>query len=124
LNVKLIRLVGLSLAALTAACSGKTTQNEFSVALSFAPNPPVKGFDTLTVRVTDPNGNPITGARVRIKSNMPAMSMSGPSLTATDSGAGSYTARGNLQYATTYVFDVTAMANGATGTAHVTQSVK
>ncbi len=122
--MRLMRLILLSLAALVAACSGKTTQSVLSVALSFAPNPPVKGLDTLTVSVTDANGNPVRGARVQIKTTMPAMSMAGPNLTATDNGAGSYTARGNLQYSTVFVFDVTAKANGATGAARVTQNVK
>jgi nitrogen fixation protein FixH len=121
--MKLLSLMVLSLAALT-ACSGKTAQGPLSVALSFAPSPPVKGFDVVTVRVTDANGNPVTGASVRIKTTMPMMSMSGPTFMPADKGAGSYALRGNLLYATTWVFDVTATANGATGTAHVTQDVK
>ena len=122
--MKLLRLMFLSSAALLAACAVKTTHNALTVALSFAPNPPVRGLDTLTVSVTDASGNRVTGARVRIKTTMPAMSMSGPNLNATANGAGSYTVRGNLQYSTSYVFDVTAAANGAAGTAHVTQDVK
>jgi nitrogen fixation protein FixH len=121
--MKLLSLMVLSLAVLT-ACSGKTPQGPLSVALSFAPSPPVKGFDVVTVRVTDANGNSVTGARVRIKTTMPMMSMSGPTFTPTDKGAGSYAVRGNLQYATTWVFNVTATANGATGMARVTQDVK
>jgi len=121
--VKLLTVMALSLATL-AGCSGKTTQGPLSVVLSFAPTPPVKGFDTLTVRVTDAGGNPVSGARVQITSKMPMMSMSGPTLIASDKGAGSYVVRGNLQYATTWVFNVTATAGGATGTAHVTQMVK
>jgi hypothetical protein len=122
--MKLLTLAALSLAALVASCSGKTAQSPLSVALSFAPSPPVKGFDTLTVTVKDANGNPVTGAAVRIKTTMPMMSMSGPILMPTDKGAGSYVVRGNLQYATTWVFDVTATASGAAGTARVTQEVK
>src|SRR5579864_3426756 len=118
--MKLLSLTVLTLAVLT-ACSGKTAQGPLSVALSFSPNPPVKGVNTLTVRVADANGNPITGARVQIKTTMPMMSMSGPTLVAIDKGAGSYAVRGNLQYATGWVFDVTASTDGATGTARVTQ---
>jgi len=119
----LLTVMFLSLATL-AGCSGKTAQGPLSVALSFAPSPPVKGFDTLTVRVTDAGSNPVSGARVQITSKMPMMSMSGPILIATDKGAGNYVVRGNLQYATTWVFDVTATANGTTGTTHVTQTIK
>jgi len=122
--MKLLRLVFLASGALLAACSGKTTQSPLSVTLSFAPNPPVKGFDTLTVTVRDANGNPITGARVRIKTTMPSMSMSGPTFVLTDNGTGRYAVRGNLQYATTWVFDVTSTANGAAGTARVARDVK
>ena len=122
--MKLMTSAVLSLAALAAACSGQTAQGPLTVALSFAPNPPVKGLDTLTVTVRDANGNPVTGASVRIKSTMPMMSMSGPILTPPDKGSGTYTVRANLEYATTWVFDVTATANGATGTTRVTQSVK
>jgi hypothetical protein len=121
--MKLLPLIILSLVALT-ACSGKTTQGPLSVALSFAPNPPVKGVDTLAVRVTDASGNPVSGAAVQIKTTMPMMSMSGPTFMPSDKGAGTYAVRGNLQYATTWVFDVTATAEGATGTARVTQKVK
>jgi nitrogen fixation protein FixH len=122
--MKLLTLAILSLATLTASCSGKTAQGPLSLALSFAPSPPVKGFDTLTVTVKDANGNPVTGAAVRIKTTMPMMSMSGPIFMLTDKGAGDYAVRGNLQYATTWVFDVTATASGAAGTARVTQDVK
>ncbi len=122
--MKLLALAALSLAALTASCSGKTTQGPLSVVLSFAPNPPVKGLDTLTVTVRDANGNPVVGAAVRIKTTMPMMSMSGPTFMPKDKGAGGYAVRGNLQYATTWVFEVTATANDATGTARITQNVK
>ena len=120
--MKLMTLAVLSLAALTASCSGKAAP--LTVALSFAPNPPVKGLDALTVTVRDANGNPVTGAAVRIKTTMPMMSMSGPILTPLDKGAGTYTVRANLEYATTWVFDVTASGSGAAGTTRVTQSVK
>ncbi len=122
--MKLLPLMVLSLAALTVSCSGKPAQGPLTVALSFAPNPSVKGLDTLTVTVRDANGNPVTGAAVRIKTTMPMMSMSGPILTPPDKGAGTYTVRANLEYATTWIFDVAATANGAAGTTRVTQSVK
>jgi nitrogen fixation protein FixH len=121
--MKLLSLMVLSLAVLT-ACSEKTGQGPLTVALSFTPSPPVKGFDVLTVRVADANGNPVTGASVRIKTTMPMMSMSGPNFVPADKGSGIYALRGNLLYATTWIFDVTATANGATGTARVAQDVK
>jgi hypothetical protein len=55
---------------------------------------------------------------------MPAMSMAGPTLTATDNGDGTYAAQTNLNYATKWTFDVSVSAGGKSGTAHVTEDVK
>ena len=122
--MKMLTLPVLTMAVLTVSCSEKSAQGPLTVALSFAPSPPAKGPETLTVTVKDGNGDPVTGAAVRITTNMPMMSMAGPNLMLKDQGAGTYAVRTNLQYATNWVFDVTATANGETGTARITQTVK
>jgi hypothetical protein len=118
-----------------AACSAKsdttssatvTSQHagDFSVVTQFTPDPPKQGPETITVIVKDAGGNMVKGATVRISSTMPAMSMTGPTLNATDNGDGTYAAQTNLNYATQWVFDIRIAAAGKTGTAHVTQDVK
>jgi nitrogen fixation protein FixH len=112
----------------TASSSTSTAQaqqaGDFTVTTQFSPEPPKQGPETLTVSVKDASGNPVKGATVKIASNMPSMSMSGPALTATDNGDGTYSAQTNLNYATQWSFDVAVSANGKSGTAHVTADVK
>jgi multidrug efflux pump subunit AcrB len=76
-----------------------------------------QGSETITVTVKDAMGKAIKGAKVKIATNMPMMSMAGPKLTAQDNSDGTYSAQANLNYATTWTFAVTATAQGKTGTA-------
>lgn len=126
-------VLGAALIVALAACSSKTettttTQSQpagtFTVATTFAPDPPVKGPETLTFAIKDAAGAPIKGATVKVTSNMPSMSMAGPTLAPTDNGDGTYSVQTNLNYATQWTFDVAVSANGQSGTAHVTQDVK
>ena len=128
-------LLSVALIASLAACSAKsdTTSSatvtaqpagDFSVATQFTPDPPKQGSETITVIVKDAGGNVVKGATVKISSTMPAMSMVGPTLNATDNGDGTYAAQTNLNYATQWVFDIRIASAGKTGTAHVTQDVK
>jgi nitrogen fixation protein FixH len=128
-------IIALGFAVALAACSSKTdttssttstaTQsNGFSISTQFAPDPPKQGPETITVTVKDASGNPVEGANVKIVTKMPAMSMDGPTLTATDGGGGAYAAQTNLNYGTQWTFDVAVSAHGNTGTAHLTQDVK
>jgi len=129
-------IVSAALIATLAACSSKSdtsssttttsaqTAGGFSIAMQFSPDPPKQGPQTITVAVKDANGNPVRGATVKIGSKMPTMSMTGPNLTATDNGDGTYAAQTNLNYATQWVFDVAVSAAGKSGTVHVTQEVK
>ncbi len=94
------------------------------MATQFAPDPPKQGPETITVTVKDASGNPVKGATVKIGSKMPSMSMTGPNLTATDNGDGTYAAQTNLNYATQWVFEIAVSAAGKNGTVHVTQDVK
>ena len=129
-------LVSLVLVATVTACASKsetsssttTTQAQtagpFSVATQFSTDPPKQGPETITVTVKDASGNPVKGATVKIVTKMPSMSMSGPTLAATDNGDGTYAAQTNLNYATQWTFDVSVSAGGKSGIAHVTQDVK
>jgi nitrogen fixation protein FixH len=126
-------VIALTLAL--AACSSKTdttssttsaaTQSGgLSIATQFAPDPPKQGPETITVTVKDSSGNPVKGAGVKIVTKMPAMSMDGPTLSASDNGDGTYAAQTNLNYGTQWTFDVTVSASGKTATSHVVQDVK
>jgi len=122
--------------ATLAACTSKSdtsssatttpaqTAGGFSVATQFSPDPPKQGPETITVTVKDASGNPVKGAIVKIASTMPSMSMTGPTLTGTDNGDGTYASQTNLNYATQWVFNIAVSANGKHGTVHVTQDVK
>jgi len=134
----MIRKFALSFALLLAltACAAKTestaststtqaqTAGDFTVATAFSPDPPRQGSQTITVMVKDASGALVKGAAVKISTNMPTMSMAGPTLTATDNGDGTYAAQTNLNYATQWKFDIAVSASGKTGIAHVTQDVK
>jgi nitrogen fixation protein FixH len=129
-------ILSVALVATLTACTSKSetsssttatqaqTAGAFTVATQFAPDPPKKGPETITVTVKDASGNPVKGATVKIVTKMPTMSMDGPVLAATDNGDGTYAAQTNLNYATQWTFDIAVYADGKTGTAHVVQDVK
>jgi nitrogen fixation protein FixH len=129
-------LIALGLLVALAACSSKSDTSStattataqqaggFSIATQFAPDPPKQGPETITVTVKDASGNAVKGATVTIATNMPAMSMAGPKLTATDNGDGTYSAQTNLNYATKWTFDVAVAASGKSGTVRVAHDVK
>ena len=127
-------IVTVALIVTLAACTSKSTTSDattqaqaagdFSVATRFSPDPPKQGAETITVDVKDASGGPVKGATVKIASKMPSMSMTGPTLTATDNGDGTYSAQANLNYATQWAFDITVSAAGKNGKSHVTQDVK
>jgi nitrogen fixation protein FixH len=94
------------------------------VAVTFNPAPPRKGSETITVMIKDAHGKPVKGATVKIASRMPSMSMGGPTLAARETTAGTYPAKANLTFATTWVFDVSASAGSKSGHARVSADVK
>ncbi|MBC5810110.1 MAG: FixH family protein [Candidatus Eremiobacteraeota bacterium] len=123
----------LSLALLTgtpasawAADSMKSgdARGKLVVSAAFTPAPPKKGFDLITVTVKDLRGKPVTGASVKISSNMPSMAMSGPTLVAREAGHGKYVVRANLNFVTTWAFDIMASAGAKSGSAKLTADVK
>ncbi|GAC1581863.1 MAG: hypothetical protein NVS3B7_17110 [Candidatus Elarobacter sp.] len=125
----------LVFAAALAACSSKTestststatsqSAGDFTISTQFSPDPPKQGPQTITVAVKDASGNAVKGATVTIATDMPAMSMRGPTLTTTDNGDGTYAAQTNLNYATPWTFDVHVKANAKAGNATVKADVK
>ena len=121
---KTLLIASIAAIAVTIAppISGFASQ-PLAVSAAFDPNPPRMGPNTITVSVSD-RGNAVTGAKVTIKTDMPAMSMPGPTLTAQDNGDGTYSARTNLTDATAWRFRITAKAGANTGTSTVNIEVK
>jgi nitrogen fixation protein FixH len=103
--------------------SSKATSG-LTVSASLKPTPPKQGPAVITVTVKDHAGMPVKGAKVKIASNMPSMSMTGPAVVAHETAPGTYSAKENLNFATMWTFDVTASAAGKSGKAHVTAEVK
>ena len=133
MNKSIAAVVALAIAL--AACSNKDSKNssngssapgsDLKVSTAFSPDPPRQGPEAITVTVKDADGNAIRGATVAITTNMPSMSMKGPKLSAQDNGDGTYSARTNLNYATSWTFDVkVTSSDGKTGSAHMETAVK
>jgi hypothetical protein len=120
----ILSLFAISGAAASADSMGGMNMSGLTVSTSFDPKPPHQGSETITVTVKDMMGKPVKGAKVKIATNMPMMSMAGPKLTAQDNGDGTYSAQTNLNYATTWTFAVTAAAQGKTGKATTKVDIK
>jgi len=78
----------------------------------------------ITVWVKDHAGMPVKGAIVKIASTMPSMSMTGPTVVAHETAPGTYTAKEKLNFATMWMFDVTASSAGKSGKTKVSADVK
>jgi nitrogen fixation protein FixH len=113
----------LALAAFNAPLVSAAAAQSLAVAASLTPNPPKTGPTTIVVTVAE-SGKPVRGAKVSIKTDMPAMSMTGPTLTATDNGDGTYSALTNLTDATTWRLRISAKSGAKSGAAVVTVDVK
>ena len=122
---RLLALVAIAL--LAAGCTGKADKTQsgapLSLSTAFSPDPPKQGPQTITVTLTDASGTPVKGADVKISTTMPAMSMTGPTVTGSDNGDGTYTAHMKLNYATNWNFAVSAAANGNRATSTVSRDV-
>jgi hypothetical protein len=118
----------LAIAPTTVSAAGSmdamTMPKKLSVSATFNPAPPRQGMETITITVKDAMKMPVKDAAVKIATNMPAMSMSGPTLTAHSNGNGTYVAKANLNAATTWAFDITASSGAQKGSAHLTADVK
>ena len=122
---RLLALVAIALVA--AGCAGKADKAQtgapLNVATAFSPDPPKQGPETITITLTDASGAPVRGADVKISTKMPAMSMTGPTVTGSDNGDGTYTAHIRLNYATGWQFATSAAANGNRATSTVSRDV-
>jgi YtkA-like len=130
-------LIALAAAAiLVVGCSSKdknadnqgaaaqASPGSLAISAAFNPDPPRQGSEAITVAVKDAAGAPVKGAVVKITTQMPSMSMSGPGATAADNGDGTYSASLSLQYATSWHFIIAASADGRTVRSEVVQDVK
>jgi hypothetical protein len=103
---------------------GMAMPQKLVVSAAFSPAPPKQGMESITITVKDAMGKPVKGAAVKVATNMPTMSMTGPILTAKDAGNGTYVAKTNLNFATTWTFDVTASSGSQKGTMQLRADVK
>jgi len=100
-----------------AAAMNAPAHAQATVELTTDPSPPHKGSNTVRVKLTSQNGQPITGAQVTVTffmAGMPAMGMSAMKtvINATDKGAGMYEGKGDLGSGGTWQVTVTATQNG------------
>lgn len=92
---------------------------QVQIDLSTQPSPPHKGSNTVRVKLTGPDGKPITGAQVSIVFFIPAMPAMGmaakhAAATLTDKGIGGYEGSVQLQSGGTWAATVTAQRGGQT----------
>ena len=95
-----------------------------NMTVTFSPNPPRQGTETITVMLTNGAHKPVSGAHVTVATNMPTMSMSGPTVVAAPKGNGRYVASVKVAFATRWAFTVAAKSNGKTVSRTVMQDVK
>ena len=89
------------------------------IELTTTPSPAQKGSNTVKVKLTDPEGKPISGAEVTVTFFMAAMpSMNMPemktAIKGTDKGGGMYEGKSDLGSAGMWQVTVTAKQNGQT----------
>ncbi len=101
-------------AAMNAPEAAATAQVE----LSTEPSPPHKGSNLYRVKLTGPDGAPVTGAQVTVRSYMPGMAeMSMPAMNVLtqlhEKNGGIYEGQANLESGGTWQITVTATKNGA-----------
>ena len=100
-----------------AAPSGQ--QNRASIEYASSPATPHQGNNTFRVKVTGPDGVPLTGAQVTVTFFMPAMPAMGMAamrnvITLSDKGGGVYEGAGQVQMGGTWQVTVLATKNGQT----------
>lgn len=117
-------LLAAALAGIAVTPTAAFAAQPLNVAATFSPNPPRRGTETITVILTDGARKPVNGARVSIATNMPAMSMTGPTLVASAKGNGRYSASVRIAFATRWAFVVVAKARGKTVTRTIVRDVK
>lgn len=117
-------VIAPAIASAADSMKGTAVSQKLAVSAAFNPAPPKQGMESITITVKDAMGKPVKGASVKVATNMPTMSMTGPTVAAHDTGNGTYVAKTNLNFATTWTFDVTASSGSQRGTAHLSADVK
>jgi len=102
-----------------AAAMNQGNSPQANVEFTTSPSPPSKGQNTVRVKLTGADGQPVAGAQVKIRFFMPAMPAMGMSamqsvFTLTDRGGGFYEGSGQLQSGGTWQVTVIAQKNGQT----------
>lgn len=111
--------VGLHASVARAQDKPSATPAKAKIELTTAPSPAQKGSNTVKVKLTDPEGKPISGADVKVTFFMAAMpSMNMPEMKTVikgmDKGAGMYEGEGDLGSPGMWEVTVTAKQNGQT----------
>jgi hypothetical protein len=99
----------------TEALGTEQAAGPFQVTLSTEPTPPKVGATKFQVKVSR-NGQPVSGATVKLSSSMPSMKMPGPDVTLKPAGD-HYEGTGKLAMAGDWEATVTVSAAGDTGAA-------
>lgn len=102
-----------------AASMNAPAREQVNVELTTDPNPTHKGSNTVRVKLTGQDGNPITGANLTVTFFMPAMPAMGMSamktvFNAMDKGGGMYEGKGDLGSGGIWQVTVRAQKNGQT----------
>jgi RND family efflux transporter MFP subunit len=105
-------------AGAAAAMSSPAAQITAQVEFSTDPAAPHRGTNGYRVKLTTPDGSPITGAQVSVRSYMPAMPQMGMAAltvatTLAEKGPGIYEGQASLESSGTWQLTVTAIKNGA-----------
>lgn len=109
-----------------AAAMNAPAQMQATIELTTDPSPPHKGSNTIRVKLTSPNGQPVAGAQVTVTffmAGMQAMGMSAMKtvINASDKGAGMYEGKGDLGSGGIWQVTVAATQNGqAIASKHIT----
>ena len=102
-----------------AAAAMNAPSTQAGLEFSTIPSPPHRGDNTLSVKLTESNGSPITGAQVTVTFFMPAMpsmGMAAMRIVANlgDKGGGMYEGSGKLESGGTWQVSIVAQKNGQT----------
>lgn len=107
LNRKLLISLSVSL-ALAQACryQNDLVADALTLTHEVSPQPPRVGPSTITLKVADSAGKPLTGLRIKLEGNMSHAGMSPVFAVANETGPGQYSATMNLSMAGDWLFAV------------------
>lgn len=108
---------GIGVTSSLAKAQNSPAAQKISVTLSTEPSPAQKGSNSVRVKLTDSEGQPVTGAEVTVTFFMPAMPEMNMAAMKTvikgaDKGAGMYEGKGNLASGGIWHVTITARQNG------------